>query len=90
MTPSNQYGQERPTEDEALRALAELIGPRVAEGIWELSARDLGLSRPLENPADLRRMAEHMMGMGDMMRVAGRSTKVRVITYEALSRSVPS
>ncbi|WP_433296659.1 hypothetical protein ACQP2F_38960 [Actinoplanes sp. CA-030573] len=90
MTPGNQYGQERPTEDEALRALGELVGPRVAEGMWDLGARELGLNRPLENTADLRRMAEHMMAVGDMMRVAGRSTKVRVITYEALSRSVSS
>jgi len=90
MTPSNEYGQERPTENEAIDALAELVGRRIAEGIWDLSARELGLRRPLDSAADLRKMAEHMMTVGDMMRVAGRSTKVRVITYEALSRAVPS
>lgn len=90
MTPSNEYGQACPTEAEAVDALAELVGRRVAEGIWDLSARELGLTRPLESAADLRKMAEHMMTTGDMMRVAGRSTKVRVITYEALSRAVPS
>jgi hypothetical protein len=90
MTPSTEHGQEPPTEDEAVRALAELVGSRVAEDIWDLAARDLGLRRPLESTADLRKMAERMMTIGDMMRVAGRSTKVRVITYEALSRSVPS
>ena len=89
MTPNN-HGQQCPTETEALRALAELVGPRIAEGIWDLSARELGLTRPLEEAADLRRMAEHMMTVGEMMRVAGRSTKVRVITYEALSRAVAS
>jgi hypothetical protein len=86
----SRYGQDRPTEADALRALAELLGPRTAEGIWDLSARELGLTRPLETPADLRRMAEHLMSVGDLLRVAARSTKVRVITYEALSRSVPS
>jgi hypothetical protein len=86
----SRYGQDRPTEADALRALAELLGPRAAEGIWDLSARELGLTRPLETPADLRRMAEHLMSVGDLLRVAARSTKVRVITYEALSRSVPS
>ncbi|GIE93461.1 hypothetical protein [Paractinoplanes rishiriensis] len=90
MTPSNEYVQARPTEDESLSALAELVGRRMAEGLWDLSARELGLNRPVTDSADLRRMAEHMMTMGDLMRVAGRSTKVRVITYEALSRTVAS
>lgn len=90
MTPSNDYGQESPTEREAVEALGELVGHRIAEGIWDLSARELGLRRPLSDPADLRRVAEHLMTIGDLLRVAGRSTKVRVITYEALSRAVPS
>jgi hypothetical protein len=89
MTP-NDFAHERPTEEEALSALSELVGPSAAEGLWELSARQLNLSRPLQSSADLRRMAEHMMNIGDLMRVAGRSTKVRVITYEALSRTVSS
>jgi hypothetical protein len=88
--PSNEYGDERPTEDEAMAALAELIGRRMAEGIWDISCRELDLPRPLESPADLRRVAEHLMNVGDLMRVAGRSTKVRAITYEALSRTVTS
>jgi hypothetical protein len=86
----NDYAQECPTEEEALSALAELVGQNVAEGVWDLSARELNLRRPLESPADLRRMAEQMMNIGDLMRVAGRSTKVRVITYEALNRTVSS
>ncbi|MEU4241452.1 hypothetical protein [Actinoplanes sp. NPDC026619] len=90
MTASNAYGQDCPTEQEALEALAELVDRRMAEGIWDLSARELGLRRPLSDPADLRRVAEHMMTVGDLLRVAGRSTKVRVITYEALSRTVTS
>jgi hypothetical protein len=88
--PRNEYGQECPTEQEALDALAELVGHRIAEGIWDLSARELGLRRPLGDPADLRRVSEHLMTVGDLLRVAGRSTKVRVITYEALSRTVTS
>ena len=88
--PSNEYGQERPTEEDALAALAELVGRRLAEGVWELSCRELGLQRPLQTTADLRRLAEHLMNVGDLMRVAARSTKVRVITYEALSRTVTS
>ncbi|GAA0551323.1 hypothetical protein GCM10010172_37000 [Paractinoplanes ferrugineus] len=90
MASSNGYGQECPTERESVDALAELVGHRVAEGIWDLSARELGLRRPVSEPADLRRVAEHLMTVGDLLRVAGRSTKVRVITYEALSRTVIS
>jgi predicted Zn-dependent protease len=86
----NEYAQESPSEEEALTALAELVGRSAAEGLWDLTARELNLSRPLESPADLRRTAEHLMNLGDLMRVAGRSTKVRVITYEALSRTVTS
>ena len=90
MIPTNEYAYERPTEEETLSALAELVGRRAADGLWDLTARELNLHRPLNSPADLRRMAEHMMNLGDLMRVAGRSAKVRVITHEALSRTVSS
>ncbi|MEV4346199.1 hypothetical protein AB0J83_17150 [Actinoplanes sp. NPDC049596] len=76
---------ERPTEADALAAIAELIGPEMAAGIWDLSVRALGLRRPVESTADLRRVAEHLMATGDLVRVAGRSLKVRAITYDALS-----
>ncbi|GAA2621929.1 hypothetical protein [Paractinoplanes durhamensis] len=90
MAPGNEYGQDCPTEGEAVSALADLLGHPLAEGIWDLAARELNLRRPLSDPADLRRVAEHLMTVGDLLRVAGRSTKVRVITYEALSRTVTS
>lgn len=90
MTSKNAYGADLPSENDALNALAELVGPQVAEGVWDLFCRDLGLRRPLGTPEDLRRIADRMMLVGDLMRVAGRSTKVRVITYEALTRPVLS
>lgn len=90
MTPTNEYAHESPTEEEAVSALAELVGRRAAEGLWDVTVRELNLHRPLDSAADLRRVAEHLMNLGDLMRVAGRSTKVRVITYEALSRTVSS
>ena len=85
--PTNSHGQERPTERDAVNALAELVGPDTAAGMWDLSVRALGLHRPVEQIADLRRVAEHMMSTGDLVRVAGRSLKVRAITYDALSRA---
>ncbi|GAA1605942.1 hypothetical protein [Actinoplanes couchii] len=79
---------DRPTEQDAVRALADLVGPQMAEGLWNLSVQALGLHRPVEDPADLRRIAEHVMEIGELSRVAGRSLKVRIITYESLTRTV--
>jgi hypothetical protein len=87
MTPRNEYGQERPTENEALEGLAELVGRPVAESIWDIAVDALGFRRPVDDPVELRQVVDELMTLGDLMRVAGRSTKVRVTTYEALSRS---
>ena len=84
------YGHDLPTEQDAVRALADLVGPQMAEGLWGLAVQALGLRRPVTSPADLRRVAEHVMEVGELSRVAGRSLKVRIITYEALARTVSS
>ncbi|BBH64213.1 hypothetical protein ACTI_08980 [Actinoplanes sp. OR16] len=84
------YGHDQPTERDAVKALADLVGPQMAEGLWGLAVQALGLHRPVTSPADLRRVAEHVMEVGELSRVAGRSLKVRIITYEALARTVPS
>ncbi|MEU4556773.1 hypothetical protein AB0F72_00150 [Actinoplanes sp. NPDC023936] len=84
------YGHDMPTEQDAVKALADLIGPQMAEGLWGLAVQALGMRRPVTSPADLRRVAEHVMEVGELSRVAGRSLKVRIITYEALARTVPS
>jgi hypothetical protein len=83
------YGLCAPTEAAAIGALADLVGARTAEGLWDLSARALVLDRPVTGSANLRRMAEHLMSVGDLMRVAGRSMKIQVTTHEALSRAAP-
>ena len=90
MARIDDYGHDLPTEQDAVKALADLIGPQMAEGLWGLAVQALGLSRPVDSPPDLRRVAEHVMEVGELSRVAGRSLKVRVITYEALARTVPS
>ncbi|BAL92087.1 hypothetical protein AMIS_68670 [Actinoplanes missouriensis 431] len=84
------YGHDMPTEQDAVKALADLIGPQMAEGLWTLAVQALGMRRPVTSPAELRRVAEHVMEVGELSRVAGRSLKVRIITYEALARTVPS
>ncbi|WP_430783793.1 hypothetical protein [Actinoplanes sp. G11-F43] len=88
MARAEDHGQDRPTEKDAVKALADLVGAQMAEGLWNLSVQALGLHRPVETPAELRRVAEHVMEIGELSRVAGRSLKVRIITYEALARTV--
>jgi methyl-accepting chemotaxis protein len=84
------YGHDQPTEQDAVKALADLVGPQMAEGLWSLSVQVLGLRRPISTSAELRRVAEHVMEVGELSRVAGRSLKIRIITYEALARTVTS
>jgi hypothetical protein len=82
------YGHDQPTEKDAVKALADLVGPQMAEGLWGLSVQALGLQRPVTSSGQLRQVAEHVMEVGELSRVAGRSLKVRIITYEALARTV--
>jgi hypothetical protein len=56
------YGLERPTEEDAVQALAALVGAETAHELWNLSVRSLGPRRPVETAADLRRVAEHRSG----------------------------
>lgn len=88
MARIEEYGHELPTEQDAVKALADLVGQQTAEGMWALAVQALGLRRPVTKSSDLRRVAEHVMEVGELSRVAGRSLKVRIITYEALARTV--
>jgi hypothetical protein len=88
MSLADEYGHDLPSEGDALELLAALVGQETADGLWELATRALGIARPVRSAADLRRLAEHLMNLGELTRVSGRSLKVRVITYDALSRKV--
>jgi hypothetical protein len=88
MPLDDEYGQILPTEADVLQALGEVVGPDMAAALWEVGARTLGLARPVSSPEDLRQMAEHLMSVGELTRVSARSLKVRVITHDALSRTV--
>jgi len=89
MASVTDYGRRPPTEAAAIEALAELVGAQTAEGLWDLSARALALYRPVHEPDELRRMAEYLMNVGDLMRVSGRSMKIQITTHDALSRAAP-
>lgn len=84
MPLTDDYGHELPTEDDAIAALAEGVGPETAEGLWDLSARALGVARPVTGAGDVLRVAEHLMVVGETARLTGRSLKVHAITYDAL------
>jgi hypothetical protein len=88
MAASNEFGHELPTEADALRALGRVIGAEMAEGIWDLTTKALGVGRPVAAAEDLRRVAEHIMTVGEAARIGGRSLKVRVVTFDALPRVV--
>lgn len=79
----------RPTERSALDALGGLVGPAVAEALWDIAVRELVLTRPVDSAGDLVRVAEHLMETGDLARVAGRSLKIRTVTYAALNARSP-
>jgi hypothetical protein len=87
---NDEYGYDLPTEEDAVEALGELVGPAMADGLWDLAARSLGIARPVRSADDLRRLADHLMSVGEMARVSARSLKVRVITHDALGRTVPA
>jgi len=75
------------TEADAITALSAVMGPDLASVLWKVSTRSLNLESPVESPADLRRVAEHIMDLGDLARIGARSLLLRVITYEAVARS---
>ena len=84
MVPDDPFGHELPTEAEAIAALREQIGDELAEGLWALSARELGLARPISTAPDLLSITEHLMDVSDLARVTARSLKVRTAAYTTL------
>ncbi len=82
-----EYGRVQPTEQNALEALAHLLGPELAEAAWSAAVERAGLSRPVSALTDLQRVAEELTRLGDQIaRIAGRSLRIRVISYRALEQ----
>ncbi|WIM92593.1 hypothetical protein ACTOB_004541 [Actinoplanes oblitus] len=79
---------EAPTESSAIHDLADQVGREMAEELWRMAARHLGIARPVRKTSDLRRIAEHLMTVTELARVASRSLKIRVITYDALTKEL--
>ena len=74
-----------PNEKDTLAALTELIGADAAEALWASCARTLGISRPVNQPAELLSMVDQLMTVAGLARVGARSVKVRVITHQAIA-----
>lgn len=68
-------------------ALTDTVGAQAASVLTDLAFRNLGHRRPA-GPDDLIRMAEYLMELGDLVRVAARSQKIEAVTNRALYAAV--
>lgn len=82
-------GLDEPTEASVIAELAGTIGAENAEMLWVIVCRRLKVSRPVTDPQHLIKATETLMELGDVLRVSGRSAKVRMITYRALKAVIP-
>jgi hypothetical protein len=83
------YGQEAPSETAAVQALTELVGAVVAEAIWSAAVQTAHLSRPVTRIEDLEKVADELTRISNNLgRVGGRSLKIRLLSYKALSKKV--
>ncbi|GAA1654147.1 hypothetical protein [Actinoplanes couchii] len=82
---------EQPTEAGLLDELTDAIGdPHGARMLLDITCRQLRLERPLTSPGDIILATECLLEMGDLLRVAARSTKIRAVTYRALATKASS
>ncbi|GAA4947601.1 hypothetical protein [Actinoplanes utahensis] len=82
-------GLDEPTEASVIAELAGTVGAENAEMLWVIVCRRLKVSRPVTDPQHLIKATETLMELGDVLRVSGRSAKVRLITYRALEAALP-
>jgi hypothetical protein len=84
-----EYGQQAPSEKAAIEALGELVGPVAGEAIWAAAVQNAKVSRPVTDIDALAKVAEELTKISDGLgRVSGRSLKIRVMSFLALSRKV--
>lgn len=80
---------EQPTEAGLLDDITVALGDRKGAGLLlDLGCLRLGLKRPIQDTGDIIAVAEWLLEFGDLMRVTGRSAKIRAVTYRALNASV--
>ena len=57
-----------------------------AQLLIDLACDRLHLARPADDPQELIEIADTLMNLADLLRVAARSTKVRAITHRAIAK----
>ena len=90
MTKIPGWNLEKPTEAAVVAELAKALGPESADAIWAAVCRQLGVQEQVTDVNDLIRVCEALVLLGEITRVAGRSGKVRALTYRALFDALPA
>lgn len=82
------FGQEKPTEESAIQSLSEACGSKsTASAAWTTATSDAGVAPPVSELDTLEKVIEQLLNSANtLVRVGGRSLKVRLVTYKALSR----
>ena len=88
MTTIAGWNYDQPTEKTLIAGFAHSMGDDTARHVWALTCRRLGLAQPVTRLEDLIAVSDAMIELGDVVRVAGRSAKIRLITYRALQAPV--
>jgi hypothetical protein len=81
------YDYDPPSEASMTSELSEVLGAENARLLIDLACSQLRLARPADEPQELIEIADTLMTIADLLRVAARSTKVRAITHRAIARS---
>lgn len=80
------YGCEMPTEDAAVQVLVRLLGNEGGAVAWGDACSRAGLRPPVKSLEQLERAVEKLTSSDTMLaRIAGRSLKIRLLTYTSLT-----
>jgi hypothetical protein len=83
------HSLEAPSEKAAIEALSELVGLVAGKAIWAAAVQNARVTSPVTRIDDLAKVAEELTKISDGLgRVSGRSLKIRVMSYMALSGKV--
>ena len=84
----NRWDYDKPTEKTLIAGFAHSMGADAARNVWAMLCRQLGLAQPVTRLEDLIAVSDAMIELGDVVRVAGRGARIRLITYRALEAAV--
>ena len=80
------YNLAAPTEQDALLALARLVGPDKAKATWAAACAAAGVPRLGMSVAQLQLAAQQLAQQPGIVSVTGNSLMVRLISYQKLLR----